>query len=327
MTQRSPQLHSQLPRPSTWQTAGRRKDALSRLRTRIRAWLHAEAGVTAVFTALSLSVLLGFVGLAIDGSNAYYQQQRMQIAADAAVLAGSRVLALGQSPADAQSAAQTLAQLNGAQDVTVTIEAGDREIQVVTGRTFETFFARIVGQNEMTVRATARAGIVVVGQMGNLMPMTIQCTQGATTCFEYDKTYNLWDSNANQPGNLGWVRWASTDSPSEQILLNNIKYPSNSGVRAIQTLIWGTTGATVSGDVERALQEWSGKTVTIPLYSTVTGNGSNARYTISGFAQFVISEVNFKDKIVRGKFVRNVAPGEAVDGAPDYGTRDVRMLQ
>ena len=36
---------------------------------------------------------MGFAGLAVDGSNIYYQTQRMQISADAAALGGARKLA------------------------------------------------------------------------------------------------------------------------------------------------------------------------------------------------------------------------------------------
>ena len=50
-----------------------------------------------VFMALILMMLLGFAGVAVDGGNIYYQQQRLQIAADAAVLSGTRLLASGAS--------------------------------------------------------------------------------------------------------------------------------------------------------------------------------------------------------------------------------------
>ena len=57
-----------------------------------RFW-QGEDGANLVLLALIVPVLLGFAGLAIDGSNVYYQTQRMQIAADAAALGGARLLA------------------------------------------------------------------------------------------------------------------------------------------------------------------------------------------------------------------------------------------
>ena len=55
-----------------------------------------ERGVNMVIFAIGLMVMMGMGGVAVDGGNAYYQQQRMQIAADAAALGGARALANGQ---------------------------------------------------------------------------------------------------------------------------------------------------------------------------------------------------------------------------------------
>lgn len=64
-----------------------------------------ERGQVLVIVALAFVVLLLFAGLAIDGGVLHFNRRRMQNAADAAVLAGTRVLA--ESICDDQSASET----------------------------------------------------------------------------------------------------------------------------------------------------------------------------------------------------------------------------
>jgi Flp pilus assembly protein TadG len=54
--------------------------------------LRDEAGQALVLVALSMIVLIGFVGLAIDVGSAYFTQRELQKAADAAALAGAQEL-------------------------------------------------------------------------------------------------------------------------------------------------------------------------------------------------------------------------------------------
>ena len=53
-----------------------------RLRQRIRQRISQEVGSTLVYVAMVFPVLLALAGVALDGSNLYIQQQRMQIAAN-----------------------------------------------------------------------------------------------------------------------------------------------------------------------------------------------------------------------------------------------------
>jgi len=57
-----------------------------------KTW-RSEGGQTAVIVAIAVVALLAFAGLAIDGGNVYLNRRRMQNAADAAALAGTRLLA------------------------------------------------------------------------------------------------------------------------------------------------------------------------------------------------------------------------------------------
>jgi Flp pilus assembly protein TadG len=56
---------------------------------RIKQFLHAQDGVIAAMTAVSLVVILGFGAFAIDMSYAYSERNLLQVTADAAALAAA----------------------------------------------------------------------------------------------------------------------------------------------------------------------------------------------------------------------------------------------
>src|ERR1700736_6132668 len=64
-----------------------------------------EVGQTLIFAALSLSVLLGFVGLGVDMGILRYEKRLQQTAADAASVAAASNLSFGGVEPGAQNAA------------------------------------------------------------------------------------------------------------------------------------------------------------------------------------------------------------------------------
>jgi Flp pilus assembly protein TadG len=81
-------------------------------------------------------------------------------------------------------------------------------------------------------------------------------------------------SGQDGPGNFGWT----TDSGNCSTFINNGSYG-------------GFTGARASGSCQTVIQNaWANKTVVyLPVYSAITGTGSNQTYTLLGFAAFVIT--------------------------------------
>ena len=60
--------------------------------TRLSKTLRNEHGQALIITLISFTVLLGFVGLAVDVGYMFYTKRQLQVAADAAALAGASVL-------------------------------------------------------------------------------------------------------------------------------------------------------------------------------------------------------------------------------------------
>jgi Flp pilus assembly protein TadG len=108
------------------------KQLLDRLRDR--------EGATLVFVALSMVVLLGVAGLAIDVGYAFVVRAELQNAADSAALAGARALYTSDGSAvnpGANAVATDWATRNQAEQLTVTVESVERGHWRFSDRTFE----------------------------------------------------------------------------------------------------------------------------------------------------------------------------------------------
>jgi Flp pilus assembly protein TadG len=135
--------------------------------------LRRQRGFALVFTALSMTVLILAVGLAVDLGVYFTSRTSAQHAADAGALAGAYTLLnstiVGQ-PTSAQTAAVTIANQNkilGAQVAIATsdvnVDLTNRRVTVTVERTaaksnpIPVYFARIIGINGMDLRTRATA--------------------------------------------------------------------------------------------------------------------------------------------------------------------------
>lgn len=71
--------------------------------------LHRQRGAVAIMVAVSMLVLLGVVGLALDAGLAYLVKARLNAAVDSAALAGARAVTTGNNQAEQVASAKTAA--------------------------------------------------------------------------------------------------------------------------------------------------------------------------------------------------------------------------
>lgn len=185
-----------------------------------------QRGAVAIYVALFLVVMLGFIALSVDIGRALVVRNELQNAADAAALAGAGQLKWTNTPttwANATSKANAAISLNyadgkalstgtvtagywsvtgspaGMQSTTITPSGGELPaVQVTVSRTagsnggpIQTFFAGLIGTSTIDVSATAVAAIATPGvaKPGALFPIAItQCMAGI-----------YWDSSTGQP--------------------------------------------------------------------------------------------------------------------------------
>lgn len=285
-----------------------------------------EQGSTLIYISLALMVLLGFAGLALDGSYAFSQRGRMQVAADAAALAGARLVALEKSIDDIDAQVQSIAYANGASEVSWHLINEETGIHVETHRTYKTWFAKLFGKNTVTLGAMAEAEAFSVTGVTELIPLTTMCTDAG---FDEGVVYTLWNLDMNAPGSFGWVDWDGGSAGNGE-LAANISNPANSGTWNIGQAIPSGPAVKDSPAIRAAIRQWLGNPVTIPLYSEVIGAGHSVSYAVCGFAEFIITGYKFKggDKWIQGMFVRNIKHGDVppTNGA-DFGVKDVRLLK
>lgn len=141
-----------------------------------------QQGVITIMLALSLAVVLGIVGLAIDFGHAYVNKTRLQNLADALVLSGAKKLDETSDTTQANSAISTLFNLNiagaGNQELqnnlsfsNVTVAFSDHLYPFVAGGAnpkyvrvtidsldLQSWFTRALGLDEIPIQATAVAG-------------------------------------------------------------------------------------------------------------------------------------------------------------------------
>jgi Mg-chelatase subunit ChlD len=128
--------------------------------------LHDQRGAVLAIVALCVVVVLGCVGLGLDLGRAYLAQVRIGRAADAAALAGARVLREGQDAArtEAETIARANGIANGVDGITTTVAfgtnaRGEATVTVTVTKTVLTTFMTVLGIDDVDVAASAVAAV------------------------------------------------------------------------------------------------------------------------------------------------------------------------
>jgi hypothetical protein len=141
------------------------------MRTGIR--FH-QRGQSLVIIAVLMVVFFGMLAIVLDGGYAYSNRRAAQVAADAGALAGAREYCLtGDVNLAVNRAAEYATVRNKAVSANITVNSG--EVTVETFIPFNTFFARLFGQPNMTAAAVAAAGCQCPGEGTGILPIAWSC--------------------------------------------------------------------------------------------------------------------------------------------------------
>jgi hypothetical protein len=151
-----------------------------------------ETGAVLVIVALSITVIMGFAALVIDGGNARQAQRQGQAAADAAALAGAHVLSEGGSAATAESTAGKYITAYGYKSVTDSPPADGTQkgnancVEVITSQVQPQRFSQVEKVGPITVagRAVACANNGSSGKFGLI-------TLDPSACKSFDNSARL----------------------------------------------------------------------------------------------------------------------------------------
>lgn len=263
-----------------------------------------ERGAVAVVVALLLVPLIGFAALAIDVASMWSQQQRLQVAADASALAIAQDCAResGTCVDSSQNTADQLTLANfgtGANEPNVTVDTSAGTVTVSPSTESHHLFAPILGftSHEVGALSTASWGAPAGGP--TILPITFSysCLFNSGTnlpalgvkqvIYPYNPTMNA--AGCSVPGGFGWID-TDPNQPGQCIVNSSVldvlssdpgKSMSNPCKAEFADLLYDPS------------QQDEPKVVLLPVFDHSTGTGTNATYTISGYAAFVLEGYSF----------------------------------
>ena len=246
-------------------------------------------GQVIVLFALSLTVLIGILGLAIDISFAWINELRIQKAADASALAGAVYLPDQTGPATTASLA--LAKQNGYVSGTDNVlisaqrnEPNHQQMDVTITAPVPTFFMRIFGVNSLTSSRTAHAQYNLPLPMGSPLNVfgdpTSKDLQG--------NAQNFWAA-IQGPCTLkaNGDPYATKDSTTVHSNCAGVSSPANSEYKA------PTTGDGGAYDYSIKVPAGGGGTLSIQLYDPEFCQRNDQAHDTGDTAFSNTSTVNF----------------------------------
>lgn len=283
-----------------------------------------EDGATIVTVALFMTIILGFIGLGIDGAAVYSKRQHVQTGADAAAFALAQEYALSGCVEDS-ALALTYAQPNVPNENATTgidrVVCSANSVQVVASARQSPFFLAAVGANPIRVPASATVewGSPVAGTG---FPLTFSDCIFESSAAVAGSIIEVWvpdmpwnashqvgnpcASRTYPPGGFGWL---------------DVGEDCTALYRSVEGGPVMAPGDTGNNDGTGC--DWStmvGTTVLVPIFSDTNGeNGSNAEFLISKFAAFELLGVQIHPGTPSRRYASAGAPSGWCTVEPTWG--------
>ncbi len=217
---------------------------------RLRAVSRDERGAIVVFMVVSLAVMMGATGLAVDLGRGYVERVRLSRAVDAAALSAARVLRQGQGAAttEANAIARSNGIVNGTSGVTTSIAfgvnaLGENTVTYTATRLVPTIFMRFLGQTQIDIGVAATSAIppvdlvLVLDQSGSLGTAGAwDDLQAAATTF-----VQQFDDLIDQVALVSFQTRANTWNP----LAPNFTTPIVNQIALLNSAGWTNTGEAI----------------------------------------------------------------------------------
>lgn len=305
-----------------------------------------SCGQAYVLTIVFLVVLLGMAAAVLDVGSWYRAHRSLQATVDAAALAGAQ--ALPESTGDASALASSYAAKNGGGAMTITFASKvfpNDTINVEGERPAPGFFSKVFGLNTITVRthAQARAGYptqakwvapIVVNEKHPMLvncPAHPPCTDPTTLEYYHLKTKGGQTDGA---GSFGFINLTGENGVGSNALGDWITNGFDQYL-GLGDYTVSTGNPFSSTNIKDALQQKinEGDILLFPVYRKLTGTGDNAKYTIVGFAAFLITSMDLTGNNEKffGHFVSVTWDGIQADKAgnapPNFGVKTVSLTE
>ena len=284
---------------------------------------RSEQGQALVLIVVFMFVLLGMCGLAIDVGMWYQDKRSVQASADAAALAGASVLPVSWGTAQTTANNEFNTNKKAGDSVSIsntTTLTNNDSVKVTVTRTSPSFFAKLLGKNSVTVKASAIAtvkSITGLAPSNRVMPWAVMrndYTLGGAYPIYTDNSHNAnngavslpYENGPNCPtpnGASPYEEEISGDLIPCGITLGqtiDVKSGNNTGptaqglnARITQWETFNQIVQLVGNNTYTIIDQNSPQLVLIPVVTNLSGgttwpNGTSAQIKVVGFAWFVI---------------------------------------
>ncbi|WHY76781.1 Tad domain-containing protein [Neobacillus sp. WH10] len=294
--------------------------------------LKGENGASLVIVALSMVALLGFTALAIDGGRLYSEKSKLQKALDSTVLAGAQ--GLRTSEARAIEIAKDISDKNGYKVSESELTLTNSSIKATKKVNVPMTFAKVIGVNNTTVSATAKAVVLPLKKASGVAPIAIEkdaIVPGSTAL-------NCGSDTGNNKGNCGFLRF---DENGAQALKDAI---INGGTYAVDDKVVETEPGAMVGQVKDAIDTLiamdkdkphcksaatadnsCARVITIVVIDTWVGANGQTERKVVGLASYWIE--GMQGKAIIGQFIQEVDAGEIGNGTEigEYNLYGVKL--
>ena len=302
----------------------------------MRSRLRNESGQAVLMTVMFLTVLLGAAALVTDVGGWYRQQRQAQATADAAALAGAQ--ALPSDPAQAQVLAAQYATSNGGGvlptgGITLRDDFQPHDTVVVkVSKDAPAFFSNIFAIDHATVTATAAARAGVPEQVAGVAPIVVNklhplLSGPGCPCFEVPTTLPLGKDGA--PGAFGFTN-LQPDSNNGNPDLSDWIQSGFDGYLGLGNYD-SDPGAKFDTNIDGALDARLGTELLLPVYDSLSSNGSNAYYDVIGWVGFHLTsyDTHGNSGDLSGWFTKVIWSGLLSNSdkhLPDFGVYSVELV-
>jgi hypothetical protein len=295
--------------------------------------MRSERGQAIVLSVVALTSLMGMSAFVVDAGSWFRTHRQMQLAADAAALAGAQ--ALPQYPDDARSLAEDYAETNNGSPTEVDFSSAVRPNDTISVRSRAVapgFFSRVLGFDSITVSAAGSARAAPPAAARYVAPFGVDRAHSLLSgggCPCWDESTSL-DLKKTGPGAFRVLNLdGSRGGIGQQTLAGWIL----EGYDGLMDLGWyySDPGAKFNpSEVQDALDARIGDEVLFPVYDDVRGSGSNFEYHVVGFVGFLLSGYDARgtNGLLFGSFTTVTWEGVQSESAsdPDFGAHVISLV-
>jgi hypothetical protein len=301
-----------------------------------------ERGQTLVISVLFLLVLCGMAAAVIDVGSWFRAQRATQAAADAAALAGAQALPYDPSKASFLASDYSTKNDGGLDAVTFTgdLVANDT-INVEFHRPAPGIFSKIFGMGSVTLGAKASAATANLSEARWVAPIVVnekhpmlKCNPkpcfGTSTELDY---YHLKTSGTQNDGagSFGFINLdPSISNPGSSTMGEWIR-KGYSGFMPLGDYDARSGNPFSSTSIGDSLDDRIGSEILFPVYRTLGGTGSNAKYEIIGWVGFYLTgfDLQGSSEKLYGYFTQVIWEGiqSQTNSQPDFGARAIALVQ